>query len=230
LRSIAPKLLLVLWRTLELVHITHGTALPGGLPKVDLTLHRHASRSRPHFRRRIGRLFGQTVMGNLRRPGVECQYARQDEVMLEQAFFDSGQLSDIKSQDWGSSMARSRLKVFFDGGCRPNPGRMEAAVVIRGVAHFFDELGYGSNTDAEWLALICAIELSGSLGLTNVEFVGDALEVVQKSNTAVKSGGARLAHSAKVLALISNMPPVRIRWIKREQNLAGIALAARHPR
>jgi ribonuclease HI len=127
-------------------------------------------------------------------------------------------------------MANSRLKVFFDGGSRPNPGRIEAAVVIRGVAHLFDDLGYGSNTDAEWLALIRALELSQSMGLTNVEFVGDALEVVQKSNAALKSGNALPGHAATVLALTAMIPPARIRWIKREQNLAGIALAARHPR
>ena len=67
---------------------------------------------------------------------------------------------------------KRRLKVFFDGGCRPNPGPMEAAVVIRGVSYFFDDLGTGSSTEAEWLALIRAIELARDLGLEDVEFVG----------------------------------------------------------
>lgn len=61
---------------------------------------------------------------------------------------------------------RRRLKIFFDGGCRPNPGRIEAAVVVRGVPHLFDDLGHGNNSDAEWLALICALELAHSLSLT----------------------------------------------------------------
>ena len=25
-----------------------------------------------------------------------------------------------------------RLKIYFDGGCQPNPGAMEGAVVVRG--------------------------------------------------------------------------------------------------
>ena len=50
-------------------------------------------------------------------------------------------------------MIRKRVKVFFDGGCRPNPGPIEAAVMIRGVAHLFDDLGCGNSHDAEWLAL-----------------------------------------------------------------------------
>lgn len=125
---------------------------------------------------------------------------------------------------------RRRLKIFFDGGCRPNPGRIEVAVVVSGVPYLFDDLGRGTNSDAEWLALTCALELSQSLGLTNIELVGDALEVIRQAHRAIRTGHAKHGHAAKVLALIAEKPFARIRWIKREQNLAGIALAARHPR
>ena len=123
-----------------------------------------------------------------------------------------------------------RLKLFFDGGCRPNPGRIEAAVVVRGMAHMFDDLGHGTNSDAEWLALICALKLAQSLDLGDVAFIGDAAEVIQQANSALSTGCARHAHAAAFLALTAITPVARIRWIKREQNLAGIALAARHPR
>ena len=125
---------------------------------------------------------------------------------------------------------RRRLKVFFDGGCRPNPGRIEAAVVVRGVPHFFDDLGHGTNSDAEWLALICALEWAQSLCLTDIELIGDALEVIQQAQRASSTGRATHGHAAKFLDLIAGKPLARIRWIKRAQNLAGIALAARHPR
>jgi len=127
-------------------------------------------------------------------------------------------------------VTRRRVKVFFDGGCRPNPGPIEAAVVVRGQAHLFDDLGSGTNGDAEWLALIRALELAQSLGLEEVELVGDALAVVREADAALRSGQAASAHAATFLALAAKAPPARIRWIKREQNLAGIALAARHPR
>ena len=127
-------------------------------------------------------------------------------------------------------VTRRRVKVFFDGGCRPNPGRMEAAVVVRGAAHLFDDLGPGTSGDAEWLALIRALELSRSLGLTDIELIGDALEVIWQANRTLTSAAAAQGHAATFLALAAKAPPARIRWIKREQNLAGIALAARHPR
>lgn len=126
--------------------------------------------------------------------------------------------------------SRRRVKVFFDGGCRPNPGRMEAAVVIRGVEHVFDDLGFGTNSDAEWLALIRALELSQALGLADVELIGDAREVIGQANGALADGQSAQGHAAVFLQLADVVRPARIRWIKREQNLAGIALASRHPR
>ncbi len=60
--------------------------------------------------------------------------------------------------------------------------------------------------------------------------IGDAAEVIQHANRALRTGRAEHAHAATFLALMSGSPRVRIRWIKREQNLAGIVLAARHPR
>ncbi|CDO36505.1 conserved hypothetical protein [Novosphingobium sp. KN65.2] len=104
---------------------------------------------------------------------------------------------------------------------------MEAAVVVRGQAQFFDDLGTGSNTDAEWLALLFAIKLAQELGERNVEFVGDSLDVTRQANFAASTGQARSDHAAAFLSLIEQYRPGRIRWIKREQNLAGIALDAR---
>ena len=123
-----------------------------------------------------------------------------------------------------------RLKLFFDGGCRPNPGRIEVAVVVRGVVHRFDDLGPGTSTDAEWLAVIAALELAQSLGLSEAQLIGDARDVIAKANHALRSGQAPPGHAAAFLAVAAKGAPARIRWIKRAQNLAGIALAARHPR
>ena len=127
-------------------------------------------------------------------------------------------------------MPARRCKVFFDGGCRPNPGAIEVAVVVRGVAHVFDAMGHGTNSDAEWLALIRALELAQGLGLAKAELIGDAREVIDKANLVLAGMAVGGQHGAAFAALAAKGRPARIRWIKREQNLAGIALAARHPR
>lgn len=127
-------------------------------------------------------------------------------------------------------MPRQKVKVFFDGGSRPNPGRMEAAVVVRGAVHLFDDLGIGTSGDAEWLALIHALELAQSLGLAQFELVGDSRSVIGQAKAALADGATVDGHAATFRALANKAPPPRVRWIKRQQNLAGIALAARHPR
>lgn len=119
------------------------------------------------------------------------------------------------------------LKIFFDGGCRPNPGLIEAAVVVRGDRHYFDDLGSGTNTSAEWQALLCALTLARNLGLQDFDLLGDSLEAVREANAALSSGVATSDRTQALLALTAQCRPRRIRWIKREQNLAGIALEAR---
>lgn len=124
-----------------------------------------------------------------------------------------------------------RLKIFFDGGCRPNPGRIEVAAVARGVAHIRDDLGQGSNTEAEWLALIHALELALVLGERDFELIGDATSVIDQANGLAKCRSEALrAHLERFSALAQLCPPAQIRWIGRAQNLAGIVLASRHPR
>jgi ribonuclease HI len=123
-----------------------------------------------------------------------------------------------------------RVKVYFDGGCRPNPGPIETAVVIRGVAYLFDDLGSGTSNDAEWLALIRALEVAQAAELGDIELVGDALDVINKARDVLITGHAVSSYQETLKLLISKAPRARIRWIKREQNLAGIVLAARHPR
>ncbi len=127
-------------------------------------------------------------------------------------------------------MPQRRTKLYFDGGCRPNPGQIEAAAVLRGMVHLFDDLGQGSSCDAEWLALICALELAQSQRLSPIELIGDARGVIAQANAALQTGLAAPGHASTFLAAAAKGPPARIRWIKRSQNLAGIALAARHPR
>lgn len=119
-----------------------------------------------------------------------------------------------------------KTKVFFDGGARPNPGPMETAVVVRGEAHVRQAIGTGSNNDAEWLALLHAVEIATALGFDEVEFVGDAMPVVQQASGAWKCRSADLQqHLDAYRAAIAPFAKVRVRHVPRSKNLAGIALA-----
>ncbi|MDB5704119.1 MAG: ribonuclease [Sphingomonas bacterium] len=117
------------------------------------------------------------------------------------------------------------MKIFFDGGCRPNPGAMEIAVVVRGQAHVLRDLGRGTSMDAEWLALIHALRMAQSLGEADFVLVGDAAAVIGQANGTVKCRGVGVRHLEAFRALAGAAGPPRVRHIKRSQNLAGIALA-----
>lgn len=124
----------------------------------------------------------------------------------------------------------ARIKIYFDGGCRPNPGAMELAVVVRGVAHVEREIGAGTGMDAEWLALIAALRMGLSLSGADYVLLGDAAAVINQATGQAKCRGGNAVHLAAFRELAGAGALPRIRYVKRAQNLAGIALARGHAR
>jgi ribonuclease HI len=122
------------------------------------------------------------------------------------------------------------VKIFFDGGCRPNPGEMEIAAVAAGRTYILPNLGPGTSADAEWLALIHALKIAQSLDATDFVLIGDAAGVIGQANGTIKCRGAGIGHLKHFCRLTSGARPPRVRYIKRSQNLAGIALARLHVR
>lgn len=127
-------------------------------------------------------------------------------------------------------MRSATIKIFFDGGCRPNPGRIETAVVARGITYYRRDCGVGSNNDAEWLALIHAVEVGQSIGARDVLMLGDSALVVEQANGRAKCRSAEfLAYLHDFQISAREFDRIRIRRIPRTQNLAGIALSKSHP-
>ena len=124
---------------------------------------------------------------------------------------------------------RRRLKIYFDGGCQPNPGALEVAVVSRGATYFFDNLGCGTSSDAEWLALRLALQLAQTLGEPDFDLIGDSLEVIRQASGSSRCRSVAAAnHLAKYEECAVLGRPRRLIWTPRRQNLAGIALAGRN--
>ncbi len=115
-----------------------------------------------------------------------------------------------------------RTSIYFDGGLRP--AGMEIAVVLRGEATIVRDLGPGTSMTAEWLALLMAIRTAHATGLHDFVALGDAAAVVAQANGRVRIPAAHCSHAEELRALLAG-GAVRIRYLKRSQNLAGIALA-----
>jgi ribonuclease HI len=117
---------------------------------------------------------------------------------------------------------------FFDGGCRPNPGPMEIAVVSRGQTYIREDLGSGDNNQAEWLALLFAVELATAQGSPDPVFAGDSMLVVQQAMGIWRCRSSQLEpYLAAFQTAVGGLPRVRVRHVRRSKNLAGFALARR---
>jgi len=121
-----------------------------------------------------------------------------------------------------------RATFHFDGGSKPNPGKMELAVVTRGKAHFRDNIGEGDNNEAEWQALLFAVELARQEGAQDVLFVGDSALVIHQASGAWPCRSPQLQpHLITFRQATADIARVRLRHVPRSKNLAGIALARR---
>ncbi|MCU6453711.1 reverse transcriptase-like protein [Sphingomonas sp. A2-49] len=124
-----------------------------------------------------------------------------------------------------------RMTLYFDGGARPNPGRMEIAVVTGGRSHIRDDVGAGDNCTAEWLALRYAAEIALAAGAQDVLFVGDARTIVEQALGRWACRSAQLQpHLDAYRRAVAAIPRVHVRHVRRSKNLAGYALARRYPR
>lgn len=122
----------------------------------------------------------------------------------------------------------SKIQIYFDGGCKPNPGNMEICVVILAggapEAKTVMDLGYGTNNMAEWSALLWAVSLANERGYKDVEFLGDNITVInQASNLWKIKERSFLPFKAEFLQLNHSVNGT-LRHVGRDSNKAGTFL------
>lgn len=121
-----------------------------------------------------------------------------------------------------------RLTLYFDGGCRRNPSPIETAVVVRGVTHFRGAVATGDNNEAEWLAMLHAVDLAKCAGAQDVLLIGDSAVVIGQATGRAKCRSPQLQPFRNAYAeATAGFARVRCRLVSRSKNLAGIALARR---
>jgi ribonuclease HI len=103
---------------------------------------------------------------------------------------------------------------------------METAVVARGITHHRPDCGHGNSNDAEWMAVIHALEIALEIGADNIVLIGDSALVIGQANGLVKCRNPSFQAKLELFRQrASRLERVKVRLVGRSQNLAGIALA-----
>jgi ribonuclease HI len=121
------------------------------------------------------------------------------------------------------------MKIYFDGGCSPNPGQMSSCIVIcrdgeKAQALTMKDLGHGTNNVAEWSAFVWAVLWAKDNGIQKCVILGDSNLVIQQASGAWKINNELLADLFKQFKEISQGLDLELRHVRRDSNLAGIYL------
>lgn len=118
------------------------------------------------------------------------------------------------------------LEIYFDGGCKPNPGMMEMAIVLvrdgTVIETQNEKLGMGTNNEAEWLSCLWGVYRAKELGEKSVSLVGDSKLVVCQAKGEWKCNKPNLIVLLNDFKeAVAGFDRLTIRHVLRDKNLAG---------
>ena len=123
------------------------------------------------------------------------------------------------------------LKIFFDGSSHGNPGPSGIGIIVfdesgRVLDKFSRFIGFGTNNEAEYRALIEALRKAMQLGAEKVELYSDSELVVNqiKGVYSVKDEKLKRLH-LKCVELLKNFKEYEISYVPRELNAEADRLA-----
>ncbi|MFC1947334.1 ribonuclease HI family protein [Chloroflexota bacterium] len=121
--------------------------------------------------------------------------------------------------------------IFTDGGAEPNPGPGAIGVVIQNqqgetITTISQAVGRVTNNQAEYMAVIAALEKAISLGFDEVEMLADSELIVRQINGRYRVKNANLKPLyQKVIDLKSRLKSFTITHIPRNLNKEADRLA-----
>ena len=124
-----------------------------------------------------------------------------------------------------------KVLIFTDGGAEPNPGPGAIGVVIQNqqgetIATISRSVGTVTNNQAEYMAVIAALEKALSLGYNDVEMRADSELIVRQINGRYKVRNTALKPLyQKVVELQSQFKSFTISHIPRYLNKEADRLA-----
>ncbi len=137
-----------------------------------------------------------------------------------------------------NDMSVERALIAADGAARGNPGPAAIGATIKDergklIARISRRIGTATNNQAEYLALIAALERAISLGVKKVDIYLDSELVVRQLNGKYRVKNTRLKSLfQEVKRLAGQLEAVTVTYVPRQQNteadrLANMALSGR---
>lgn len=128
-------------------------------------------------------------------------------------------------------MKTNTVIINTDGAADPNPGPAAIGATIKDrhgklIASISQSIGWATSNQAEYRAIIAALEKAVQLGAAQVEIRSDSELVVRQLNGRyrVKKATLRLLYQ-QVISLLSHFRGVTITHVPREQNTEADSLA-----
>ncbi|WMW81761.1 ribonuclease HI family protein [Undibacterium cyanobacteriorum] len=164
------------------------------------------------------------------------------EVLLQQRALEHQRLEHLKASKRAASLARYQAQrahrevqpqewsVWFDGSAKPNPGHCRCGIVLKApdgrTWNHSANLGHGSSSDAEYQALLAALQLALQQGAHRLMVFGDSRVVIDDVQADAEAGSPLLAAwRAEAQAISSQFETLRWCWIPRALNSAADQLA-----
>lgn len=122
----------------------------------------------------------------------------------------------------------STIEIYIDGASRGNPGESGIGILFKDNEqyNFKKYIGIGTNNNAEYTALITALEIALKSGLSRLNVNTDSMLVASQINGSwkVKDPEIRILFS-KAKSLIEKLEDFSITHIRREFNSDADRLA-----
>ena len=116
-------------------------------------------------------------------------------------------------------MSNKKFIIYTDGGARGNPGPAGIGVFIKDVAEYKEYIGKATNNQAEYRAVILALEKAKELGGEELDFYLDSELVVKQIKREYKVKHPNLAPLfLKVWNLSMGFKKVSFTHVRREKN------------
>jgi len=134
---------------------------------------------------------------------------------------------DCDANRWQYKPWNFTLKLYFDGGCRPNPGKMVICSVLDRGLDFVENrmhIGFGTNNIAEYRALIYGLEDALARGYKRIDVKGDSLLVISQMQGKWKVKDEDLIPLYIKAKDLCKQAIVFFEWIPRDKNFAGKVL------